>query len=248
MQKTKLKNHKIITTEDGSPSAFSKTYGENFHNTTGARSETDIHYVQGCKVVEKAKELDELHILEVGLGLGIGFEQTYKALIDIDCKIVFTTMEIDEELAIYLEENNPLFSGLVKTEFGYEKIFENFHLEILIGDARCTLPNHNRKYHAIYQDAFSPKRNAILWTTEWFSLLKSKSFKDCIMSTYSSSSSVRKAMLAAGWNVRKGVKFGPKRSSTRAYLSGQSDQDILEHLKRSPAPTLTDEIAPDYHL
>ena len=75
---------------------------------------------------------------------------------------------------------------------------ENFHLIILIGDARVSLPkfknDHDIKFDCIYQDAFSPKRNAILWTSEWFKLLKSISNQDCIMSTYSASSSIRKSM------------------------------------------------------
>lgn len=253
MKKTNnLKNHEIIRTEDGSLSAYSKTYGENFHNTTGAVSETIIHYVDGCQVVDRASEQTSFNILEVGLGLGVGVEQTWLALQKNEqakaCAVTFTTLEIDEELVLHLKESNPLFKDLIKTDFGYACQVENFRIEILLGDARLMLPAHSGHFHAIYQDAFSPKRNATLWTQEWFELLRLKANPDCVMSTYSSSSSIRKAMIAAGWKVRKGVKFGPKRSSTRASLQGDSDPEILEHLQRSPAITLTDANAKDYHL
>lgn len=241
-----LKNHELIKTDDGSPSAYSKIYGENFHNTTGAVSETKTHYINGCKVVNRAKSQD-LSILEVGFGLGIGVLETFKAVKDLPCRVSFTSLEIDTELPEYFSGLDQPFK-MKKTSFGFEAQERNFKLRILVGNARTTLVKDTHKFNAIYQDAFSPKRNAILWTKEWFELLKSKSCPDCIMSTYSSSSSIRKAMLEAGWTIKKGVKFGPKRSSTRAYLEGQSDEDIIEHLKRSPAPVLTDAIANDYTL
>lgn len=269
MPKSNLKNHELIITEDGSQSAFSKTYGENFHNTSGAASETKSHYIDGCRIIERAGMLergeDPFSILEVGLGLGVGIEQTFLALQESglleDTKVAFTSLEIDEELILYLERVNPLFKDLEKISFGedsqfsiFKKELGNFSINIILGDARLSLPEASKsfksakRFDAIYQDAFSPKRNSSLWTTEWFALLASLSNRDCIMSTYSSSSSIRKAMIAAGWNVRKGVKFGKKRSSTRAYLQGESDEDILTHLERSPAITLTDELAKNYHL
>ncbi len=248
MQKTNLKNHELITTEDGSQSAFSKTYGENFHNTTGAASETLAHYIEGCKVVERAKEREEFRILEVGLGLGVGVEKTYEVVKDLNCKFYFTTLEIDEELILYLKETNKIFSSLEKVGQNYLATIGNFHITILLGDARGRIHDCSGDLNAIYQDAFSPKRNATLWTTEWFKDLHSLSAQDCIMSTYSSSSSIRKSMMAAGWKIKKGIKFGKKRSSTRAYMTGKSDTDIMEHLERSPAITLTDENAKDYHL
>ncbi|MBC77814.1 MAG: hypothetical protein CME64_17545 [Halobacteriovoraceae bacterium] len=248
MQKTNLKNHDLIITEDGSQSAFSKTYGENFHNTTGAASETLAHYVEGCKIVERAQEQEDFRILEVGLGLGVGVEKTYEAVKDLNCNIHFTTLEIDEELVLHLKETNTLFSDLEKQGDDYVGVVGSFHLRILLGDARERVKECMKNINAIYQDAFSPKRNATLWTTEWFKDLYELSADDCIMSTYSSSSSIRKSMLAAGWKIKKGIKFGKKRSSTRAYMTGESDSDIIEHLERSPAITLTDENAKDYHL
>lgn len=246
LKEPKLVNHELIKTEDGSLSAFSKTYGENFHNTTGAQSETQTHYIEGCKILEKAQAKD-IHVLEVGFGLGVGAIETLKAVQGLTNKVRFTSLEIDPELPEYFALKNGNIK-LVKTAFGYEGVSGNFHLRVLIGDARATLKADKEDFDAIYQDAFSPKRNAILWTKEWFELLRTKAKNDCIMSTYSSSSSIRKAMLEAGWIIKKGVKFGPKRSSTRAYIEGESDQDILEHLKRSPAPVLTDAIADDYTL
>ena len=55
------------------------------------------------------------------------------------------------------------------------------------------------------------------------------------MSTYSASSSVRKAMLKAGWQISNHSAFGRKRTFTIANPTGETAQEILDHLERSPA-------------
>jgi tRNA U34 5-methylaminomethyl-2-thiouridine-forming methyltransferase MnmC len=213
-------NYNFIETDDGSLTVFSKLYGEACHSTSGAIKETHTHYINGCEILEKSKS-KHINILEVGFGVGIGFLETAKTLKDV------------------------FFSFVTKKDYFYELKNDNFHLVILIGNARESLVKYkndfNPKFECIYQDAFSPKRNAILWTKEWFDLLYSMATSTCIMSTYSSSSSIRKSMLKANWKLYKGEKFGPKRSSTRAKVTGETDADILTHLENSPVHAITDE-------
>ena len=245
-----LKNYHIVPTEDGSFTLFSKLYNENCHSTSGAINETNLHYIQGCKVDILSQNQNEINVLEIGFGAGVGFKETLKTCQMNQCFLNFISFEIDHELieGILDDMNLPY----LKKEHHYLAEAETFKLMIYYGNARETIhflkDEFDQKFHAIYQDAFSPKRNAILWTTEWFKDLKMLALDNCIMSTYSSSSSIRKSMLAAGWKIYKGAKFGPKRSSTRAKLKGQSDQDILEHLERSPAGEITDNNFKSYTL
>jgi tRNA U34 5-methylaminomethyl-2-thiouridine-forming methyltransferase MnmC len=235
-------NYNFIETDDGSLTVFSKLYGEACHSTSGAIKETHTHYINGCEILEKSKS-KHINILEVGFGVGIGFLETAKTLKDVFFS--FVTMEIDEDLVKYVISKNSIFNGILKKDYFYELKNDNFHLVILIGNARESLVKYkndfNPKFECIYQDAFSPKRNAILWTKEWFDLLYSMATSTCIMSTYSSSSSIRKSMLKANWKLYKGEKFGPKRSSTRAKVTGETDADILTHLENSPVHAITDE-------
>lgn len=237
----KLKNYDFITTDDGSITAFSKLYGEACHSTSGARNETILHYIEGCKVLEKANQ-KPITIFEVGFGVGIGYEETQKKLSQLQYR--FISIEIDEDLIKYYLENNKELILIERTDYYYKCKSLNHEIFLIFGDGRITVPRFFKEFDftidCIYQDAFSPKRNAILWTTEWFQLLKDISNNECIMSTYSSSSSIRKSMIQAGWRVLKGEQFGPKRSSTRAVLIGESDPDILTHLERSPVDPITD--------
>ena len=116
----------------------------------------------------------------------------------------------------------------------------------MIGNARETLAKASSlamipDLDAIFQDPFSPKRNPSLWTVEWFEDLKKLSSSEVTLSTYSSSTSVRKSLQAAGWFMKNAPGFSSKRTSTRAFLKGPSDPDVLDKLKRAPINPLRDE-------
>lgn len=240
-----LKGHRFFETQDGSITAYSERYNEACHSTAGAVAETQIHYIKGCKIEEKASPI---HIFEVGFGVGVGFFETYKTLLPLNKFFDFLSIEIDEELVKYIISQNEILNGMKRIEeknlLYYEKKIENFHLRILIGDGRQTIPlffeHFSFPMNAIYQDAFSFKKNRELWSVEWFSLLKKNAANDCLMSTYSSSSAVRKSMIEAGWKVFLGDHFGPRVASTRARLTGESSKEVLEKLQRSHVEAIRD--------
>lgn len=240
--------HSLVPTDDGSYTLFSEAFQEACHSTSGAKSETVLHYIDGCQVKKKIEEIEPLFILEVGFGLGVGFLTTLEKL-PKNRKWHFLSLELDRHLLEWFKESHehhPFLKNLKWDGHILTAQNEMVTLTILQGNARETLPEFislhpGFKWHAIYQDAFSPKRNPILWTKEWFSFLKDHSHEDVILSTYSASTSIRKSLLETGWGIQKGEKFGPKRTSTRAVLNQPTDPEILLHLERSPTPALSDD-------
>jgi chorismate dehydratase len=252
MKKSLPPNHKWLETADGTQTLFSEVFQEGCHSTSGAKKETLLHYIEGCQIQERLLSQDQLVILEVGFGLGIGFLTTLEVLESSSRPWTFLSLELDEELLEWfrLEHlEHPFLKLLEWNMIGEVKVLtaknSMTELTILCGDARKTLPKFVEatgiKWNAIYQDAFSPRKNPTLWTKEWFELLKANSLPKTYLSTYSASSSIRKSLLEAGWSLHKGEKFGPKRTSTRASLSGISDPEILEQLNRSPVLALRDD-------
>ena len=244
---TKPPNHEWVETADGSYTLFSETYQEACHSPSGAREETLLHYVKGCQIEAKT----DLSILEVGFGLGIGFLTTFEILKDRKGRWSFLSLEIDKKLLEWFREENLAhpFLKLLKWETvnGIKTLKargEKIDLTILCGDARVVLPEFIKtnppQWNAVYQDAFSPKKNPTLWSVEWFALLKSHSKPDVTLSTYSASDSIRKSLIEAGWKLFKGEKFGAKRTSTRATLTGETDPEILLIMSRSPVPPIRD--------
>lgn len=234
--------HSYVETADGSFTLFSEHFQEACHSTSGAKSETVLHYISGCQVPNRSLQYNLFTILEVGFGLGVGFLTTME-MMPKEARWKFISLELDKELLNWFRNEHPELQ-LEWKENLLQSRTEQFELIIIQGDARETLPeflkNNQVQFHAIYQDAFSPKRNPVLWTKEWFTLLKEYSHPDVILSTYSASTSIRKSLVESGWGVHKGEKFGPKRTSTRASLSRPTDPDILAQLERSPTGALTD--------
>lgn len=236
------KGHSLVLTEDGSHTFFSEAFQEACHSTAGAREETLLHYIHGCQILQKAETHSPLVIFEVGFGLGIGFLTTLDVLTSKQ-SCHFISMELDRELLDWFRTSRPELNlswekNLLQGRIG------NFQLTVIQGDGRTEVPKFlsgtSLKFHAIYQDAFSPKKNPALWTKEWFELLKNNSHSDVILSTYSASNSIRKSLHETGWGVQKGDKFGPKRTSTRAVLNKATDPEILETMNRSPVQAITD--------
>ncbi|MBT4793489.1 MAG: hypothetical protein HON90_18090 [Halobacteriovoraceae bacterium] len=245
-----MRNYQEILTEDGSVTLYSRLYHEACHSLSGAINETIAHYVQGCELAKKATKIPHLCVLEIGFGVGVGFIQTKEELAKMNTKFTFISFEIDEELIHIFAKKHQILFKKNDNVFSYKT--NEFKLFIILGNARQTIKQipqiTDLPVHAIFQDAFSPKRNSILWTTQWFEDLKRLAHKNCIMSTYSASSSIRKSMISAGWKLYPGEQFGSKRSSTRARLTGSNDADIMDKLTRSPANELTDENYLEYKL
>jgi tRNA U34 5-methylaminomethyl-2-thiouridine-forming methyltransferase MnmC len=238
---------KEMPTQDGTITLYNERFKEACHSTDGATNETITHYIKGCELIEKARVLDQINILEMGFGTGNGFITTLNQLQNLHCKVNFISLEIDIENIKWAIKHYPELAKLNLDENLICASFDNIELKIFIGDARETIKLlGDYKFDCIYQDAFSPKRNPRLWTVEWFKDLKHLSKTDTIMSTYSASSSIRKSMHKAGWSVYNGVKFGKKRSSTRATLNGETQTEILQQFERSPAITITDANAEEY--
>jgi tRNA U34 5-methylaminomethyl-2-thiouridine-forming methyltransferase MnmC len=229
--------YQLVTTDDGSQTLFSELFNEACHSTAGARAETRFHYIEGCRLSEMLEVFDEIHILEVGFGTGIGWLETREFFRAYPHKkLKFISLELDVAL---LEWSVPEAKKI--GSHTYQLVDMNCELQVLIGDARHTIHSLPANFfHAIYQDAFSPKRNPTLWTHQWFSDLKRLAHPSCMLATYSASVSIRKSLLQAGWTVYEGPAFAQKRSSTRAKLSGEMSEEFLSKLNTHSISALDD--------
>lgn len=248
--KGQLGIYKIVTTEDNTQTVWSEYFNEACHNLSGAYAETLHNYIQGCELLAQVKNSQELHILDVGFGVGIGLkafldfhqEQSYHTR---PCS--YTSIELDEEFFLWSVKNTVPDLVLKRYEenqtVSYQGDHQNIKITVFIGDGRLTLPRNQEKlphFTAIFQDAFSPKKNPALWSVEWFTFLKSVSAPSVQLATYSSSISIRKSLLKAGWSIESKKGFGQKRTMTKANLLGQTASELLEELKKSPILEIVD--------
>ncbi|NOZ90209.1 MAG: hypothetical protein GXO60_02865 [Epsilonproteobacteria bacterium] len=239
-----LRNQKEkVVTEDGSTTLLSKEFNESYHSTfDGALKETMQKHILPAFSFQKEKE--HLTILDICFGLGYNTLATIYHIKknNLKTKVHILSPEFDKELIQSLStfEYPKEFDTLrdiittLSREFYYED--EQFKIEILLGDARDSIPQIKEKIDIVYQDAFSPKKNPLLWTKEYFSDIKAISKKDTIITTYSVASAVRMSLYENGFNIFL-VKNRAVRPFTIASLSMLDGVEYIDmELKKSRNP------------
>ncbi len=99
------------------------------------------------------------------------------------------------------------------------------------------------KFDIVYQDAFSPSANPILWTKEYFEDIKELMSEDGILTTYSTALKTRLALFENGFKVyiNKGEKFRNATLASFKELDGYEKVDMEHKIKCNPdVKALTD--------
>lgn len=201
--------HVMTLSEDGSYTAYSKEYDEHYHSTKdGALHESNVKHVHPAfKLKEK---LEEVTILDICYGLGFNTLATirYHRQNDLTCKLNIYSPELDAALVRSLKEFHypDEFEGLEDIIFALSQkgVYDDelLHVELFLGDAREYIKTfEEEKFDIVYQDAFSPQVNPILWTKEYFSDIAKIIKKDGILTTYSTALKTRLALYENGFYI-----------------------------------------------
>jgi tRNA U34 5-methylaminomethyl-2-thiouridine-forming methyltransferase MnmC len=93
-------------------------------------------------------------------------------------------------------------------------------LEIVLGDARETLPEWGGVVDAVYLDGFAPAKNPEMWEAGLLAAVAAKIVPGGTLATYSAAGFVRRALADAGLEVERRPGFGTKRHMTVARRAG----------------------------
>ena len=202
------KEKEIIVTEDGSRTLYSKEFDQAYHSTKdGALQESLQKHVIPAFRLQNDKA--HLTILDICFGLGYNTFATlyYVYTNQLKTKIHILSPEFDRELVESLatfeyprefDALKPIIEA-VSQNFYYED--EQFKIEVLIGDARVSIPKIKEKIDIVYQDAFSPKQNPLLWTREYFHDIRAICNEDAIITTYSTAIATRMGLHENGFEI-----------------------------------------------
>ncbi|WP_294952685.1 MnmC family methyltransferase [Sulfurovum sp.] len=198
----------LILCEDGTNTLYSKEFDEPYHSTKdGALHESLEKHVKPSLSLSRGKTA--LIILDICFGLGYNTFATlyYIKKNRLNTKVHILSPEFDEELVHSLRtfEFPPEFDMIkhmieaVSENLRYED--EQFKIEILPGDARKSIPQIKEKIDVVYQDAFSPAHNPLLWTKEWFSDVRAICREDALLTTYSTAAAIRLGLYENGFFI-----------------------------------------------
>lgn len=216
------KNYQAIQTCDGSFTLYNQSYKQHYHSTKdGALNESISKHVKPA--FEYFSDQKSLVILDICFGLGINTLATlwFNEHYGHDKNITIYTPELDSEMLNRLESftypeallpYKTILSALLNQGYYQDA---RYHLELYRGDARAYIQRFSNRFDIVYQDAFSPQENPLLWTVEYFRDIKKAVKAKALITSYSIALKSRLALYENGFLVyiQKGNKI---RSATVA--------------------------------
>ena len=246
------KTHRSVKSEDGTYTAYSTRFDEHYHSTKdGALNESLRKHVIPAFTLQHDK--DELTILDICFGLGFNTLATlyYMKANGIRKKVSIFSPEFDETLVRTLagfpypeifEPFLPVIKGVSQT--GHYKDDE-LEVTLYFGDAREYLKTCRERFDIVYQDAFSPSANPLLWTKEYFSDIARVMKDDGVLTTYSTALRIRLALHENGLKVylNRGEGFRNATLASIKELQGYEKVDMSHKIACNPGvKPLTDEM------
>lgn len=216
-----------VLTKDGSHTISIPEMQVTYHSLHGAIRESEHVFIQAGLLDSRLLDYTGVHtVLEIGFGTGLNALLTLREADRHKNRIYYTAIEpdpLDVDIIRRLNYCNQLGQPQYRENFermhecGWEELFEISEYFRLI-KRRCTLADYEAgdPFSLIYFDAFAPDAQPELWTKEVFEKLYRLMLQDGILVTYSSKGDVRRAMIAAGFQVEKIPGPPGKREMLRA--------------------------------
>ena len=244
MQKFNDNLHTLTLSDDGSYTAYSKEYNEHYHSTKdGALYESSVKHVYPAFELMKHKK--EITILDICYGLGFNTLATlyYHKKNNLTSKINIYSPELDISLIKSLKnftypKEFDEFKNII-LELSENGVYDDelWHIEIFLGDAREYIKTFkNAKFDIVYQDAFSPSANPILWTKEYFEDIKKIMKDDGVLTTYSIALATRLALYENSFNIyiNSGKDFRDATVASLSAISGFKEVDMKHKIACNP--------------
>ncbi|MEI6950649.1 tRNA (5-methylaminomethyl-2-thiouridine)(34)-methyltransferase MnmD [Paraflavisolibacter sp. H34] len=215
----------IIYTADGSHTVAIPEMEVTYHSHNGALQES-LHVFIDAGLREAFRLFEgPIKVFEMGFGTGLNALLTALEAEKEGRQVAYTSLEL---YPLSEEETKGLNYGQLLP--GSEPLLQQLHRspwgeEVRITDQLCLTKVQTSlfdfatagQFHVIYYDAFAPRAQPELWTEDIFKKLRHLLVPEGLLVTYCSKSVVRRAMMAAGFTVKKVPGPRGKREMVRAY-------------------------------
>jgi tRNA U34 5-methylaminomethyl-2-thiouridine-forming methyltransferase MnmC len=248
--------YRIVKLASGVHSVHSLAHAETFHPVIGPAAEAEALYIRQVKLLDRLeKHRGEFVIWDVGLGAAANVIAVLRAAREAACPLHFLSFDhtlAPLEFALqntthldYLQGyESPVQELLKHGQVSFQNGAHTVHWEVQVADFPTLLRQPAAatfaKPHAVMFDAFSPAKNAVMWTQPLFEQLFQLLDPDrpCTLPTYSRSTMLRVTLLLAGFYVGVGHATGQKEETTLAansleLLQEPLDRRWLERARRS---------------
>jgi tRNA U34 5-methylaminomethyl-2-thiouridine-forming methyltransferase MnmC len=216
-------SHPALDWRDGSI-PVARRFDDPYFSLSGGLAETRHVFLAGNGLPERFR--DGFRIAELGFGTGLNLLATVLAH-QGPGQLRYTSFEafplaaadIGRALAGFPELAPILPDFLSQWASGATILhFPNLVAEIVLGDARATLPAWTGKADAWFLDGFSPAKNPELWSAELMAEVARHTAPGGTFATYTAAGQVRRDLQTAGFTVTRRPGFGRKRHMSVGQL------------------------------
>lgn len=214
-----------IEWREGTP--VSRRFDDPYFSLENGLEETRHVFLDGNDLPERFSE--GFHIAELGFGTGLNLLTSLIAWRKAGQKgpLRFTSFEAfpldaketENALKSFPEAiavAGPLLCALRNGNTRIET--DDLLAEIIIGDARQTLPEWAGRADAWFLDGFSPAKNPELWGADLMAEVAQHTVPNGTFATYTAAGHVRRALEAAGFEVTRRAGYACKRHMSTGRL------------------------------
>lgn len=206
----------------------STRFDDPYYSLENGLSETQHVFLGGNDL--PARFRDGFHVAELGFGTGLNFLATLESwrLSNTPGCLNYTSFEAYPMNARDMAQAQDVFGGLadlatlLMTQWtggsGSFRFAGGVTLNLIVGDARETLPQWSGRADAWYLDGFSPAKNPELWEAPLMRDVARHTTTEGTVATYTAAGFVRRGLQQAGFSVVRVPGFGRKRHMTKAIL------------------------------
>ncbi len=238
---TTIQHAQIDWDERGNP--HSRAFADVYFSTDSGLDETRHVFLTQNELHERFGALPadgRLVIGETGFGTGLNFLcawQLFEACATPGARLQFVSVEkfplsrtdlqralaLWPELSVFAEQ---LLAQYVAIHEGFQRmVFDSGRvtLTLLIGDALEMLPQLDGQIDAWFLDGFAPSKNPEMWTPELFAELARLAAPGSTIGTFTSTGWVRRALNAAGFQMKRVPGIGHKWEVLKGRFIGWPD-------------------------
>lgn len=203
----------------------STQFDDPYFSLENGLAETRFVFLEGNQLA--ARMHDGFHIAELGFGTGLNLLATWALWDQLgqNGAFQFTTFEAFPMDVADMEQSHRAYPELApyaeKLRAAYAQsptlaTLEGVQAQVILGDARETLPAWDGMADAWFLDGFSPAKNPELWSDDLMMAVGAHTKSGGSAATYTAAGFVRRALEAAGFEVSRTPGFGRKRHMTQA--------------------------------
>ena len=212
-----IKNAQVEWRDGATPIA--NAFDDPYFSINDGLAETQFVFLDGNGLPDRF--CDGFHVAELGFGTGLNLLAIWQAWMNAGFKtpLRFTSFEAFPMTLSDMRRalgNWPLLNNLAdemlgQLENGWSIKTATLDAQIVIGDARQTLPVWDDRADAWFLDGFSPAKNPELWDADLMQAVHDCTASGGTFATYSAAGFVRNRLADAGFEVRRKDGFGRKR-------------------------------------